>query len=258
VSTHFAAPDSGQPARTADHTAYLGSIRDDADLMSAVVRTGSLDTPVAACPGWDVRKVVEHTGFIHRWATHAIRTRSAPGRGDVTPAGEDDDLAVWIVDGAASLIDALGAVDPDADTWHPFPFEQKTWVWGRRQAIETTLHRWDVQSACGVEATIDAGLASRGIHEFFELGMPRILQKAETGPPSASLHVHCTDVDGEWLVWSDDEQYRMLPVHDKGNAAMRGPAQDLLLVLMGRLDRAEIDIVGDAEAADSWLDVGTW
>ena len=226
--------------------------------MSAAIRTGTLDASVAACPGWDVRKVVEHTGFIHRWATHAVRTGAAPGRGDVIAAGEDDNLAVWIVDGATDLIDALTDVDLDGATWHPFPFEQKMWFWGRRQAIETMLHRWDTQTACGIEATLDGELASSGIHEFFELGMPRILQKAETGPPSQSLHVHCTDVDGEWLVWSDGDQYRMLPVHDKGDAAMRGPAQDLLLVLMGRLDRGEIDIVGERSAADAWLDVGDW
>lgn len=226
--------------------------------MSAAVRTGSLDAPVAACPGWDLRKLVEHTGFIHRWATHAVRTGAAPGRGDVIPATDEDNLAVWIVEGAAALIDVLTDVDLDRDTWHPFPVEQKMWFWSRRQAIETMLHRWDAQTACGIEATLDAELASRGIHEFFELGMPRILQKAETGPPSQSLHVHCTDVDGEWLVWSDGDQYRMLPVHEKGDAAMRGPAPDLLLVLMGRLDRSEIDIVGDPSAADAWLDVGDW
>lgn len=237
---------------------YLDAIRRDADLMSAAVRTGTVEAAVAACPGWDVRKVIEHTGFIHRWATHAIRTGAAPERGDVTPAGDDENLAVWIVEGAAALIESLTDVDLDGDTWHPFPFDKKMWVWGRRMAIETTLHRWDAQTACGFEAVLDAELASRGIHEFFELGMPRILEKVDGVPPSQSLHVHCTDVDGEWLVWGDGDQYRMLPVHDKGDAAMRSTAQNLLLVLMGRLDRGDIDIVGDASAADAWLDIGDW
>ena len=65
-------------------------------------------------------------------------------------------------------------------------------------------------------------------------------------------------MSGEWLVWSDNGSYRMLPVHDKGDAALRGPAADIWLVLMGRLDRSEVDIVGDPAAADAWLDLPDW
>ena len=39
---------------------------------------------------------------------------------------------------------------------------------------------------------------------------------------------------------------------------LRGPAADLWLVLMGRLDRREVDIVGDPAAADAWLDLPDW
>ena len=81
---------------------------------------------------------------------------------------------------------------------------------------------------------------------------------AEVDPPASSLHVHCTDVDGEWLVWGDKGEYRMLPVHDKGDAAIRGPAANIWLLLMGRLDRSKLDVVGDASAAAAWLDLPNW
>ena len=234
------------------------ALRSDADLMSSVVRTADLGSPVAACPGWDLRQLVEHTGSVHRWATHAIIHGGQPPKdADFSPA-HDDNLAVWIVDGATALIDALDAAGPEADTWHPFPLEQKVWVWGRRQALETAMHRWDAQTAAGLEATLDPELSSTGIGEYLEMGLPRVLARAGVPPPSASLHVHCTDVDGEWLVWSDNGTYRMLPVHDKGDAALRGPAADIWLVLMGRLDRSEVDIVGDPAAADAWLDLPDW
>lgn len=244
--------------RDAATARYTASIRSDSDLISASVRTGALDAKVAACPEWDVRTLVEHVSFVHRWATLAIGSGAAPDASAVAKPAADDDLAVWIVDGAAALIAAIEATDPEADTWHPFPFDQKNWVWARRMAMETLVHRWDAETAVGRDASIDPTIASEAIHEYMEIGFPRVLGRPEIDPPSASLHVHCTDTDGEWLIWSDGGEYRMLPVHDKGDAAMRGTAEALLLVLTGRTDRNEIDIVGERAAADPWLDLPGW
>ena len=88
--------------------------------------------------------------------------------------------------------------------------------------------------------------------------MPPRVASHSVDAPTASLHVHCTDTDGEWLIWGEAGAYRMLPIHDKGDAALRGPAADLLLVLMGRLDRSVVDIVGDPAAAAAWLDLPGW
>lgn len=239
-------------------SAYLAALRADADLMSAAIRNGESTTPVAACPGWDLTQLLEHTGWVHRWATAAIVNAKAPGPETNFGPSDDDNLAVWIVDGATALIGALSASRPDAPTWHPFPLEQQVWVWARRQALETAMHRWDAQTAVGIEATLDAELSSEGIGEYLEMGLPRALRRAKVDPPTASLHIHCTDVDGEWLVWGENGEYRMLPVHDKGDAAIRGAAADIWLLLMGRLGRSELDIVGDASAAATWLDLPNW
>ncbi len=241
-------------------SAFLDAIRADADIMSSIIRTGDATALVAACPGWDVAQVVRHTAFVQRWATVALQTAGAPEQGAVPEPSDDDNLAVWIVDGATALIDALRTAGPDADTWHPFPLEQKSWVWARRQALETAMHRWDVQNAAGRDALLDSALASEGIHEYLEMGLPRVVERTGVTLPAQSLHVHCTDVDGEWLIWSEGGTYRMLPVHDKGDAAIRGTAADIWLLLMGRLDRTEgtIDLVGDPAAAHAWLDLPGW
>lgn len=223
--------------------------------MSAAIRTGDPAAAVDACPGWSLADLVRHTGQVHRWARVAVENGRAPERGEVEPPGDDENLAVWIVDGAQRLADSLEATDPAGATWHPFPVVQQNWVWARRQAIETMIHRWDAESAAGLDALIDPTLASEGIHEFVEMAYPRIIIREDVRPPDASLHLHCTDVDGEWLIWTDDGQYRMLPVHEKGDAAMRGPAADLLLAITGRIDRSRIDIVGDESAAAAWLDL---
>ncbi len=243
-----------------DISAYLDAIRDDADVMSSIIRTVDATAPVAACPGWDISTVVTHTGEVHRWATHALVHVERPGADVEFSPSADDNLAVWIVDGATALIDALRTAGPVADTWHPFPLEQKSWVWARRQALETAMHRWDAQYAAGRGALLDSALASEGIHEYVEMGLPRVVERTGVTLPTQSLHVHCTDVDGEWLIWSEGGTYRMLPVHDKGDAAIRGTAADIWLLLMGRLERTAgtIDIVGDPAAAHAWLDLPGW
>lgn len=237
---------------------FAATVRSDADQMSAVARTADLDTTVPTCPGWSLSKLIAHTGTVHRWAAEALTTGAPPAADLRFGPSKDANLAVWIVDGAAALIDVLEATAPDAPTWHPFPAEQQAWVWSRRMALETAMHRWDAQTAAGVDAALDAELSSIGIHEYFELGLPRVVERDDASLPSTSLHVHCTDVDGEWLVWSDNGTYRMLPVHDKGDAAIRGAAADIWLLMMGRFDRSRLDIVGDVAAADSWLDLPAW
>ena len=245
-----------------DINAYLDAIRADADIMSSIIRTADAEAPIAACPGWDVGAVVTHTGDVHRWATHALVHGERPGPDVEFGPSADDHLAVWIVDGATALIEALRTAGPAADTWHPFPLEQKAWVWARRQALETAMHRWDAQTASGRDARLDPELSSEGIHEYLEMGLPRVVAREGVDLPSQSLHVHSTDVDGEWLIWSDNGTFRMLPVHDKGDAAIRGTAADIWLLLMGRLNRSgddtSIDIVGDSAAADAWLDLPGW
>ncbi len=245
----------------------LEAIRSDADRMAACAEGGDLDAAVAGCPGWDLRKLVVHTGFVHRWATHAIQNGAPAGRGDVeepSPDATGEQLGTWIRAGAGVLADALAATSPDADTWHPFPLEQKAWVWSRRQAMETMVHRWDAEVATTGSSDLESKAAATGLTEFFEMLLPRTLIREGNRAPSASLHVHCTDDDladgaGEWIVWGENGEYRMETVHRKGDAALRGSAEALLLAVMGRTAGGDglerVDLVGDPAAATAWLDL---
>ena len=242
---------------------YLQSIRSDSERMAQAAAEGDLTAPVAACPGWDLRELVSHTGAVHRWATRAIDGGVAPATVEYSwpaPDAAGHDLGAWLVDGAGTLIATLTARDPDEPTWHPFGLEQKVWVWARRQSQETMIHRWDAELAAHGESSLEPARAAEGIAEFFDLALPRVFVREAVALPSPSLHVHCTDDDlpdgaGEWIVWNENGEYRMATEHRKGDAALRGLAADLLLVLMGRADRSSIDVVGDAAAADAWLDL---
>lgn len=233
---------------------YIEHLVADARRIADVIASGDLTAPVAACPGWDVRRLVVHLGVIHRWARHCVEHASAPDGMDQFEPG-DRDLGEWFDEGARAIAAALRDLDPDAPTWHPFTVERLGRVWPRRMAHETAMHRWDAQSAIGDADPIDPELASDGIDEYFELAVPRLIKREQLAVPTSSFHVHCTDVDGEWLVWNEEGAYRMKRAHEKGDAALRGPAEAILLRLWGRESpRAdELGPVGDEAAMAAWL-----
>ncbi len=211
---------------------YVGHLRADADRMAAAYSSGPVDAPVAACPGWDLTALVEHMAYIHRWADFAVRNAVAAGPGDIAHPGSGADLAAWLRSGAATLADDLAAVDPDAPTWHPFPVERTAWVWARRQAHETAMHRWDAETATTGSSTLDPRLAADGITEYIELAVPRIAQREHVELPGATVRIDCSDVDGGDHVLGPADQ----PVV----ATLRATAEQALLVLMGRAPRSAL------------------
>jgi uncharacterized protein (TIGR03083 family) len=233
-------------------------LRNDAELIATAYELGPGDAVVEACPGWDVARLLDHVAYIHRWARFAVLNSRPPGTSDIAGRPDGTSRGDWLRIGATALADDLAAADPQADTWHVFPVEQKMWVWCRRQALETAVHRWDAEVATTGRSSLDPQLAGAGIAEYVDLGLPRILQRANVTTPRSSLHVHCTDVAGEWLLWADADGLHSLDEHRKGDAALRGSAEALLLVLMGRADPSALDIVGDPSVVDAWLGLPGW
>jgi uncharacterized protein (TIGR03083 family) len=243
-----------------------GRLRADAARIAEVAGT-DLDAAVPGCPGWVVRDLVVHLGSVHRWATEVVATGEYPGRmaadpGPVPVPDDDAGLLAWFTAGAAQLADALDAMDPDAPSWMPWTIERPVaGVWLRRQTQETSVHRWDAESAVGDTHPIEPALAADGIDEYFALIVPRVVTRSGVVLPGPSVHVHCTDDGlpdgaGEWYVDAAGD-YVVTREHRKGDAALRGRAEDLLLALWGRpVPDGAIDVVGDPAAAAAWLAVG--
>ena len=61
--------------------------------------------------------------------------------------------------------------------------------------------------------------------------LPRFVPDAVAD--GATIHLHCTDVDGEWLLTGTAEGARVTREHAKGDVAARGSASDLLLSRCG-------------------------
>ena len=119
------------------------------------------------------------------------------------------------------------------------------------------MHRWDAYDAIGTDSIIDPAVASDGIDEFLSLMLPRFTSRDNRSLPPSSLHVHCTDTRGEWLVSSAGNELQVRREHAKGDAALRGTAQALLLSLWGRRQRSPaIDVVGNPLVVEAWLALG--
>jgi uncharacterized protein (TIGR03083 family) len=235
---------------------FVAHLLADTERMAQVTEIGPLDAPVAACPGWDLRELAGHMGFIHRWANEAATTAVRPVVNEYPAPVDQAELAAWLRAGAAALADTMRSIDPDGPTWHPFTVQRVGQVWPRRQAQEVLVHRWDAEHAVGATTALDPELASDGIDEYWEVMLPRRLTRGDLTLPTTSLHVHCLDIPGEWTARVIDNQLTFTREHAKGDAALRGRAEDILLSLWGRPSTQPLDIVGDESAAAQWLALG--
>lgn len=253
-----------EPALARDD--LLDAVTGATRLIAEIISSADPSLEVATCPGWDLRRLAVHVGTVHRWATEAASRGEAP---TTRPADPDPStpLGPWLTEGAHRLVTTLATLDPAAPSWHPFTTSPVAAFWPRRMAHETVLHRIDAQLAVGQAPTdpataIDPVLASDTVDEYFEVMLPAALQRRGRTLPGSTLHVHCTDVAGEWLVWASGSALEMQREHAKGDAALRGPASALALALWARPwpgahgGPAGVDIVGDTEAAAAWLALG--
>ncbi len=248
------------------YAAFIGPASDRiADLVERCP-----DAAVDTCGDWTMSRLALHLGAVQRWATHIATHGAPPEDSSVLRAPDGADIAAWLRAGGAQAASVLEHLDPSAPMWNPWPVPQLAGVWPRRMAQETALHRVDAQLATGDAVPIDAELASDGVDEYLRWAVPRF-EADGVVLPTGSLHLHCTDVMGEWLIdnhaasdgdaTADDATgqggYRVTREHAKGDAALRGRANDLLLALWGRpTPTGAIEVIGNAAVADGWLALG--
>lgn len=245
-----------------DHPAYCAALPGEIVRFADTVRGTDPATPVPTCPEWTVAKLVKHIGIVHRWAGHMVREgvteRLDPRQLDVGLPADESAYAEWLAAGAAPLVDALRQAHPDRPVWS-WSADQSAGFWSRRLLHETTVHRADAELTLGREPAIDAAVAVDGIDELLDnlSRAPRF-----TPTPAAlrgdgeSLHFHCTDVDGEWMVRLGAEGFAWEHGHGKATSAVRGPAADLLLLVYGRRrpDDARFERFGDDALLTRWVD----
>lgn len=240
-----------------------GEITGSTATLAGLIDGTGLTRPVPTCPEWTMRQLVTHVGRAHRWATAIVATRAAepiPFReipDGKLPGGQRAQMD-WLNAGAAALVATVQAAG-DGQVWtHNGPGPAR--YWARRMAHETAVHRADGQIALGQRPRLDPVTAADGIDEW--LGF--LAEPGEDGgrPGLAGLqgkvlHVHVTGegATGEWMILPGAAGIAVEPGHGKGDVAVRGPAGDLLLLLMRRIPPSDpgIEVLGDAALLDALL-----
>ena len=232
-------------------------LRTDAVRFLEIVADHGFDRTVPSCPGWNLGDLAWHLGGVwNRWGRivsegittlDGVQAISQPMR----PA--DDLLLDWVTAAHTAMFSALARTSDDTEVWTWTGSNQpERWV-ERRMTQETAVHRWDAANAVGIPYEIPVAVAADGIDEFLMWFAARRPSEG-AAPVDGSVHLHCTDngssVNGEWLVTRVDETgIDFTREHAKGDAAVRGRANDLLLWLWRR-EAGPVEVIGDAAVAD--------
>lgn len=168
-----------------------------------------------------------------------------------------DEVATWVLAGAAALVEAFDAGPRDREVGGFVGPTTISW-WERRQLHELLVHRLDAEIAVGIEplADVSPGLAVDGIAEWYDLitdfrsGSRRLRGTGET------VHLHATDEpSGEWFVVRGPEGVTIAREHGKADVAVRGPARALLAAATGRRGLDDLEVFGDPTLAEDWFRV---
>ena len=232
----------------------MSALRDDIDGFAAACAAANLGDPVPGCPGWTTADLLWHLTEVHKFWVPIVRDQLEDPAGYVGPQRPTDDrLLAGFVVGAEELVSVLAVTDSATPVW-TWSDDHTVGFVVRRLTHETAVHRYDAEAAAHRTHAMEPLLASDGIDEF--LGHFASRRRAAASPLGGSVHLHCTDVAGEWLVTDGDEgALHTERLHAKGDCAIRGSGADLLLALWRRIPLgAEIEVLGDSALAKRFVD----
>lgn len=241
---------------------FLSALERECATMQQNLVEADLSAPVLTCPGWAIRDLVVHTGFVHRHKTAAVRDGYAdlmPGN----PGDPGDDLVEWFSEGVAEMLDVFENADLSVPTWTWCDHDHVAAWWVRRMAHETLIHGVDLALAVGVSPKVDELLAQDGISEVLDeyiLGAPKWAHPTVGGGIVALISPRETWVvtQTEWSGTSPNSKkaYRDevgLEYADSGarpGVSLEASAVDIDLWLWGRLDSRPGTVVGDESLLD--------
>ena len=234
---------------------FLHAIRTSTSELCSL-STSTNDAIISDCPGWLGRDVVAHLGRVYASVTAIVESRASgpvdPGEIGVAPSGAG--IHEWIAERCADLLSALGDLAPDERVW-TWSDDHSGGFYHRRMTHETAVHVADLHRAIGQTPHIDRDMAVDGIDEAYGVILPFGMRRRDRVFPSSTLHLHCTDGHGEWMIRPHGDTLDVTHEHAKGDVAWRGPAASLLLAVWGR-KAVGITAYGDPEASRAWSELG--
>jgi len=227
---------------------FLAAIRRDSDRFYAIANDADPSLGVPSCPGWSIADLVWHLGEVHWFWTAIIENRAtSPDEVESSKPSRPtayNDLLTWAQSQADRMLDVLSSTADDVHVWS-WALDEADHTVGftrRHQVQEAAIHRWDLQNAASSATPdpIEPDVASDSVDEMMAVQLPWSVNPEK--PMLGTVHLHCTDTDGEWFMHPDGRVER---IHAKGDVAIRGAASDLLLSLYKRVPLDAVDLIGN-------------
>jgi uncharacterized protein (TIGR03083 family) len=239
---------------------HIDALCHHGDLLAGAAEQAGLDAPVPPCAPWQVKDLLRHTGYIHRWAARHITecpdtVLDGPSEADILCGGAaDPDLLAWFRSGHAALVETLSTADPGLVCATFMDAPSALAFWARRQAHETAIHRADADSALGNRPEYEPEFAADGIDELI-MGFGQRRKYRPSADHDGGMLVRATDTGHAWHVGTEDGriQARRGP-DDSASCIVTGPASGVYLYLWNRGDAAQagVTISGDPGFLESW------
>jgi uncharacterized protein (TIGR03083 family) len=236
---------------------FVGALASDSS-ATASTAVGSLSSSVPSCPGWEIADVIGHLGGVYSWATSAVEGGGERPAGPQSPPGDPSELLSWFGEKREAMLASFRNHRDTDPAWVFISASPQTvgW-WVRRQAFETAIHLFDVESAAKRDLSrVDPAFAAEGIDEFLTQHLPRLLARAPVERLRGTFHLHATDAPGEWsLDFSQPGLTRR--EHSKADTALRGPASGLFHWVWNRQtpEEAGVEVFGDRSVTAAWREV---
>lgn len=252
---------------------HIGHLSREGRLLADAAQRAGLDAPVPACGGWQVRDLLRHLGYVHRWAAMYVteghtRWIDRSSEQEILAQGPPDEgLLEWFRQGHGALVNALSAADPSMTCWTFLEAPSPLAFWARRQAHETAIHRVDAeQAAAGLSAAavrgqapaaawltepMPADLAADGVDELLMGFLARDIKRGNWREfEEGTLAFRAEDGAGapaRWRVESGADHGGVTRGDGPADCVVTGPAADVYLLLWNRRPAAGLDVCGRAE-----------
>lgn len=246
-----------------DPAEYLDVLSREGLLLRRAAQTGHLGARIPGCPGWTVRDLMAHVGWVYRWAATIVGDKRVgpPGREERAAFEEqhpEDDAGVLRRLGEAhtELASTLREASGDLRCWTIWRAAPARDFWIRRMVHETLIHRLDVQNAgqsvTAGGADLAPSIAADGIDEMICGFAGRYSQRLRAGT-AATLLLASTDTGHRWWarIGPDAPEFgRGSP--QQADAQVQGPAGELLLLLWNRRTADGLTVWGNTDIIRTW------
>lgn len=231
--------------------AYLDALRNEVKLATDAALFEPL-APVPSLPGWNAVSTLAH--IAQNIATRACDIEDGAPHEPVPPPPPTDDwffrIGEWAEHATEAFARAAGDARDRTDIENLTGRDRTSRFWARILLHETSVHRWDIQSAVGTATPLP--YATDAVDEWLTVILPSWIVPRRGRVNAPGLGVSASDTTYASAVMVADGEVAACADPD---VTVRARASELALWLCGRVPDDEMRIDGDVNALGAWREL---